>query len=595
MNLMQRLLRNVFRRGGNPRRPLRLLLSPAADSRGDSRTLTLTARTVAAAVPRVDAPAVPRKATPAATPAGASVAVCTAAFAVPRGVALAVAFAVVAAVSVLSAPMCAAEEMPISSLTYDGLIGTILEQSSIALAAQQDYELAQLKNLNSAKLWDPEVNLSGVLENYDMVRDTHSRSVVLGLKNQAPVLGGTANLEATSTFDPEAPKAKLRNRLAVSFERSLTTGDIEARLVELQESLASLQADKAYADSCNDLVTKGVVGLSGVIRERNGLITAAIRLELAIFAKAVADQKYSHGMISASALSAAQDSVSNASKAYFDKLTAYRNRLWEFSRNTGLSGVSDGTIDEQLEAVRQVASEFVLGPTIDGAEARSAALQLLAMLQDLILLPEATVTGVNALYEQWASMTLSEDGIRSLPAMRISDLSREIQMLTLEKSERDLGWQLGTSANASWQDYTGSAPGSYAPGSSTNASVAITFRKQLLGSSMDEKATELQIKRLRLEDEAAASLSDFTRQLGNLRRTVEDREYAEKAASESLRQSRALWELTVANYAAGIATRADVLSAAVSCLEAETAVRSSVIDCIDAKLRFLSAIGQSVF
>jgi hypothetical protein len=577
MNLMQRLPGIVFKRGGRPVRPLHRPFVP-----------------VVGAVPHVAAPRAPH----------------AAASAMPRAAALALVLAVATAVSVLSAPVCLAaelsatsaglpagfaNELPVSSLTYDGLIETVLRQSSIALAARQDYELARLKNSNSAKLWDPEVNLSGTLESYNVVNNTHSRSAVLSLKNQAPVLGGTASLEATSTFDPDSSKAKLRNRVAASFERSLTTGGIEAQLVELQESLAFLQADKTYADSLNDLVIKSVTGLSSVIKERNGLITAAIRLEQAIFAKAVADQKYSLGMISASSLATAQDSVSNASKTYFDKLTSYRNRLWEFSRNTGLSGVSDSAIDEQLEVARQVASEFLLGPTVDGEEARSAALQLLATLKSLVLLPEATVADVDLLYDLWASMTLSEDDIRSLPAMMISDLSREIQMLNLEKSERDLGWQLSTSASASWQDYTGSTPGSYAPGSSTNASVAITFRKQLLGSSMDEKAAELEIKRLRLQDEAAAALSDFTRQLNNLRKTVEDRKYAENAASESLRQSRALWDLTVANYALGIATRADVLSAAVSCLEAETALRSSAVDCIDAKLRFLNAMGESVF
>ena len=121
----------------------------------------------------------------------------------------------------------------------------------------------------------------------------------------------------------------------------------------------------------------------------------------------------------------------------------------------------------------------------------------------------------------------------------------------------------------------------------------MTFSKQLLGSSIEEAASELRVKQSRLEDESAAKLHTFVRQLSNLEKTVMDREYACEAAQESLSESLKLWELTAGNYVAGLATGADVVSAAVSLLQAESALRSSQIDSILAKMRYITAMGQS--
>jgi len=516
-----------------------------------------------------------------------------------------------------------AGEIAIDSLTYDELVKLILTESSSATAARQDYELALMRNANSAKLWDPEVSVSGTLDRYEVksgaASGTHSQSVALNLSNQAQILGGTATLEGRSTYSPSSPDPNLRNLLSVSFSRSLTTGGIEARLVELKQELAALQADKTYQDQLNDLLITGISGLSTAIKERNDLIISAAKLEQAMFSKTVADEKYARGMISASALASAQDAVRSASKAFFDKLTSYRDKLWELSRNAGLEDITDDQLDAAVSQVRLEVAEFLGASLLDGEEAVAAAQGLLDSLRSAVLLPEAVVRDVDALYERLASESaggdqaggdeisadkMDEDGIgrdetgqdeiglediRKVPAMRISDLSLEIERLTLEKSERDLGWKVNASVGASWADYRDPSRGD----AGVQASAAVTFSKQLLGSTKEETASELQVKKQRLEGESEAKLHTFVRQLSNLKKTVADREYACEAAQESLSDSLKLWELTVSNYAAGLATSADVVSAAVSLLQAESALRSSQIDSVLAKMRFMNAVGQS--
>ncbi len=514
--------------------------------------------------------------------------------------------------------MVGAGEIAIDSLTYDGLVELILTESSSATAARQDYELALMRNANSEKLWDPEVSVSGTLDRYEVKpgssSGSHTQSVALNLSNQAPVLGGTATVEGRSTYSPSSPAPNLRNLLSVSFSRSLTTGGIEARLVELKRELAALQADKTYEDQLNDLLITGISGLSAAIKERNDLIISAAKLEQAAFNKAVADEKYARGMISASALASAQDAVRSASKSFFDKLTSYRDKLWELSRNAGLEDITDDQLDAAVSQVRLEVSEFLGASLLDGAEAVAAAQGLLASLRNAVLLPEAVVRDADALYQRLASESasgqeigdgeiggggaghgesgeagLGEADIRKLPAMRISDLNLEIERLTLEKSERDLGWRVNASVGASWADYRDPSRGD----EGVQASVAVTFSKQLFGSSIEETASELEVKKSRLEGESEAKLNTFVRQLNNLKKTVADREYACDAAQESLSESLQLWELTVSNYAAGLATSADVVSAAVSLLQAESALRSSKIDSVLAKMRYMNAMGQS--
>lgn len=534
--------------------------------------------------------------------------------------------------------MPGAGEIAIDSLTYDELVKLILTESSSATAARQDYELALMRNANSAKLWDPEVSVSGTLDRYEVksgaASGTHSQSVALNLSNQAQILGGTATLEGRSTYSPSSPDTNLRNLLSVSFSRSLTTGGIEARLVELKQELAALQADKTYQDQLNDLLITGISGLSTAIKERNDLIISAAKLEQAMFSKTVADEKYARGMISASALASAQDAVRSASKAFFDKLTSYRDKLWELSSNAGLEDITDDQLDAAVSQVRSEVAEFLGASLLDSEEAVAAAQGLQDSLRNAVLLPEAVVRDVDALYERLASESaggdqagddetgadkMGEDGIgrdgtgadkageggigpdetgqdemglediRKLPAMRISDLSLEIERLTLEKSERDLGWKVSASVGASWADYKDPSRGD----AGVQASAAVTFSKQLLGSSKDETASELQVRKQRLEGESEAKLHTFARQLSNLEKTVADREYACEAAQESLSDSSKLWELTVSNYAAGLATSADVVSAAVSLLQAESALRSSQIDSVLAKMRYMNAVGQS--
>jgi outer membrane protein TolC len=493
-----------------------------------------------------------------------------------------------------SACLGAAEvAIDIDSLTYDGLVERILTESSSAIAARQDYELSLMRNANSAKLWDPEVSVSGTLDRYEVKPSdpggSHAQSVALNLNNQAQILGGTASLEGRSTYSPSPQDSKLRNQLSVSLNRSLTTGGIEARLVELKQELAALQADKAYADQLNDLLITSISGLSAAIKERNDLIISAARLELATFSKTVADEKYARGMISASALATAQDNVRSASKSFFDKLSSYRDKLWELSRNAGLGDITDDQLDAAVSQARLDVSEFLAASALDGAEATAAAQGLLASLRDAVLLPDATVRDVDTLYEKLASESGGEEEISKLPSMRISDLSLEIERLTLEKTERDLGWRVNASVSASWADFrdqSGRDPG-------LQASVAVTFSKQLLGSSIREAASELEVKQSRLEGESEAKLHTFVRQLSNLEKTVEDREYAYEAAQDSLSESLQLWELTVNNYVAGLATNADVVSAAVSLLQAESALRSSQIDNVLAKMRYMNAMGQS--
>lgn len=486
-----------------------------------------------------------------------------------------------------------AAEIAIDSLTYDELVERILTESSGAIAARQDYELSLLRNANAAKLWDPEVSVSGTLDRYDVKfgagGGSRTQSVALNFTNQAQVLGGTASLEGRSSYQPGATDPNLRNQLSVSFNRSLTTGGIEGRLVELKRELAALQADEAYEDQLNDLLITGISSLSAAIKERNDLIISAARLELAAFNKTVAEEKYSRGMISASALASAQDSVRSASKSFFDKLTSYRDKLWELSRSAGLDDITDDELDAVVSQVRLEVSEFLGASALDGAEARAATDRLLASIRNLVLLPEAAVRDVDTLYERLESEPLDEEEIRELPSMRIGDLSLEIERLTLEKNERDLGWRFNASVGASWADFRDPTRGE--PG--LQASVAVTFSKQLLGSSIEEAASELRVKQSRLEDESAAKLHTFVRQLSNLEKTVMDREYACEAAQESLSESLKLWELTAGNYVAGLATGADVVSAAVSLLQAESALRSSQIDSILAKMRYITAMGQS--
>jgi len=541
----------------------------------------------------------------------------------------AIAVSAIMVTGLFSSACLGAEEIPdageiaIDSLTYDELVKLILTESSSATAARQDYELALMRNANSAKLWDPEVSVSGTLDRYEVksgaASGTHSQSVALNLSNQAQILGGTATLEGRSTYSPSSPDPNLRNLLSVSFSRSLTTGGIEARLVELKQELAALQADKTYQDQLNDLLITGISGLSTAIKERNDLIISAAKLEQAMFSKTVADEKYARGMISASALASAQDAVRSASKAFFDKLTSYRDKLWELSRNAGLEDITDDQLDAAVSQVRLEVAEFLGASLLDGEEAVAAAQGLLDSLRSAVLLPEAVVRDVDALYERLASESaggdqaggdeisadkMDEDGIgrdetgqdeiglediRKVPAMRISDLSLEIERLTLEKSERDLGWKVNASVGASWADYRDPSRGD----AGVQASAAVTFSKQLLGSTKEETASELQVKKQRLEGESEAKLHTFARQLSNLKKTVADREYACEAAQESLSDSLKLWELTVSNYAAGLATSADVVSAAVSLLQAESALRSSQIDSVLAKMRFMNAVGQS--
>jgi len=541
----------------------------------------------------------------------------------------AIAVSAIMVTGLFSSACLGAEEIPgageiaIDSLTYDELVKLILTESSSATAARQDYELALMRNANSAKLWDPEVSVSGTLDRYEVksgaASGTHSQSVALNLSNQAQILGGTATLEGRSTYSPSSPDPNLRNLLSVSFSRSLTTGGIEERLVELKRELAALQADKTYQDQLNDLLITGISGLSTAIKERNDLIISAAKLEQAMFSKTVADEKYARGMISASALASAQDAVRSASKAFFDKLTSYRDKLWELSRNAGLEDITDDQLDAAVSQVRLEVAEFLGASLLDGEEAVAAAQGLLDSLRSAVLLPEAVVRDVDALYERLASESaggdqaggdeisadkMDEDGIgrdetgqdeiglediRKVPAMRISDLSLEIERLTLEKSERDLGWKVSASVGASWADYKDPSRGD----AGVQASAAVTFSKQLLGSTKEETASELQVKKQRLEGESEAKLHTFVRQLSNLKKTVADREYACEAAQESLSDSLKLWELTVSNYAAGLATSADVVSAAVSLLQAESALRSSQIDSVLAKMRFMNAVGQS--
>lgn len=541
----------------------------------------------------------------------------------------AIAVSAIMVTGLFSSACLGAEEIPdageiaIDSLTYDELVKLILTESSSATAARQDYELALMRNANSAKLWDPEVSVSGTLDRYEVksgaASGTHSQSVALNLSNQAQILGGTATLEGRSTYSPSSPDPNLRNLLSVSFSRSLTTGGIEARLVELKQELAALQADKTYQDQLNDLLITGISGLSTAIKERNDLIISAAKLEQAMFSKTVADEKYARGMISASALASAQDAVRSASKVFFDKLTSYRDKLWELSRNAGLEDITDDQLDAAVSQVRLEVAEFLGASLLDGEEAVAAAQGLLDSLRSAVLLPEAVVRDVDALYERLASESaggdqaggdeisadkMDEDGIgrdetgqdeiglediRKVPAMRISDLSLEIERLTLEKSERDLGWKVSASVGASWADYKDPSRGD----AGVQASAAVTFSKQLLGSTKEETASELQVKKQRLEGESEAKLHTFVRQLSNLKKTVADREYACEAAQESLSDSLKLWELTVSNYAAGLATSADVVSAAVSLLQAESALRSSQIDSVLAKMRFMNAVGQS--
>lgn len=496
------------------------------------------------------------------------------------------------------APTCVASDggsdsMEISTFTYDSLLDAIFTQSSAVREAERDYELARLKNSNSVKLWDPEVSLSGVLDSFDVVNGRHSQSVALNLKNETPVLGGTAAISATSTYDPTEDEVNFRNELSVSFGRSLTTGGIDATLIDLKEALADLQADKAYTDRVNELVSQGVVGLSEVIRQRNGLIASAVRLELAAFGRTVAEEKLKHGAIPASSLAEAQESINSASKTYFDNLTAYRDRLWELSQSIGLPGISDSSIDSQLAHAREVSAEFLALPALDGQRAKTAAGELLTTLRSLVLLPDPTVRNVDALYEQRVEELVTDEDILGLPAMQIGNLNLEIQRLTLEKNERNLGWQLSASASGRLADFRQES-GRYRDETDVRATVALTFQKQLLGSSRGELEMELDISRSRLEVDAAASLQDYQRQLANLRRAVEDKEYASEAASRSLQDSAKLWEFTVARYAAGMATGTDVLTAALSLLEAESDLRSAEIDCVYARLRLLTAIGQSL-
>ena len=175
-----------------------------------------------------------------------------------------------------------------------------------------------------------------------------------------------------------------------------------------------------------------------------------------------------------------------------------------------------------MSQARLDVSEFLAASALDGAEATAAAQGLLASLRDAVLLPDATVWDVDTLYEKLASESGGEEEISKLPSMRISDLSLEIERLTLEKTERDLGWRVNASVSASWADFrdqSGRDPG-------LQASVAVTFSKQLLGSSIREAASELEVKQSRLEGESEAKLHTFVRQLSNLEKTVEDREYA---------------------------------------------------------------------
>ena len=231
-----------------------------------------------------------------------------------------------------SACLGAAEvAIDIDSLTYDGLVERILTESSSAIAARQDYELSLMRNANSAKLWDPEVSVSGTLDRYEVKPSdpggSHAQSVALNLNNQAQILGGTASLEGRSTYSPSPQDSKLRNQLSVSLNRSLTTGGIEARLVELKQELAALQADKAYADQLNDLLITSISGLSAAIKERNDLIISAARLELATFSKTVADEKYARGMISASR-SPLLRTMSGVHPSRSSTLSSYRDKLW---------------------------------------------------------------------------------------------------------------------------------------------------------------------------------------------------------------------------------------------------------------------------
>lgn len=489
---------------------------------------------------------------------------------------------------------CAAsDDIEISSLSYDSLIDAILAQSSAVHQAEQDYELATLRNANSAKLWDPDVSVSGVLDRFDVVENTHSQSVALTLKNEASVFGGTAGISATSTYDPTAREVSFRNELTVSYARSLTTGGIDAALTDLKERLAVLQADKAYTDRISEVVNQGVAGLSEVIRQRNGLITSAVRLELAAYGRTVAEEKFRYGAVAASALAEAQDSVNSATKSYFDNLASYRDRLWKLSRDIGLSGISDSLVDSQLERAREVSANFLALPPLDGERAEEAAAELLTALMSLILLPDPVVRSVDSLYEQWVAELVTDEDILSLPAMQINRLNLEIQRLTLLKNERDLGWQLNASVSGGWADYKQEG-GRYFDETVVRGTVAVTFHKQLLGSSKTELEMELDINRSKLESEAAAALLDFQRQLANLKRAVEDKEYAREAARRSLQDSTKLWEFTVAKYTAGMATGTDVLTAALSLLEAESSLRAAEIDCVNAKLRYLTAIGQSL-
>lgn len=499
------------------------------------------------------------------------------------------------AVSIAFAELsCSAQHL--STLTYDGLIDAILNQSSAVQSAKREYELAKLKSANSSKLWNPDVNVSGVLNRFDVVKGSHAQSVALSLSNKTAILGGTTELTASTTYEPSAPSVNLRNQLSVSFSRSLTTGGIDSDLAELRAALADCQADKAYADRINELVSQGVAGLSAVVKHRNGLITSAVRLELAAFNKEVADEKFKLGAISASSLAEAQDSLNSATKTYFDNLSVYRDKLWELSRDTGLPEISDDSIDNQLVQARDAARDFLRLPASDGEKAEAAARELLSTLRQLVLLPDATVRNVNDWYEQRVAELENEDNLLGLPAMRIRTLDLEIQRLTLEKSERNLGWKVDASASASWADFKPAPDGGYYIAEpNVEAAVAVTFQKQLLGSSLEESRMELEINRAKLESEAATALTDFSRQLANLRRTVEDKEYAREAARQSLQDSIKLWEFTVSKYAAGMATGTDVLTAALSLLEAESAFRSADIDCVYAKLRYLNAIGELLY